>query len=340
MVRSISITETNRLLVEEHHRPPISYDITKNGPINEPMAGYLLGVFPVGREGWREASLAYKNILQGHILTYCTVDRIYRERNWSRLMVTVNTWVAAPCSFDKIAPDLFLARVAGVSRKGVLSMFSEQCERLRARLADCPCLHDPKWFKRQLDRAADRTIWKAMSPMERPSTRFSQFPVGLRMAGERDTHSSAGTRCVPPNGRQPSLSACQLSQSQPGTERSHTQQVRSIRAVRRLQSFYYWSLVDNYEWGNYEPRFGLFGVDCANGARRLPVDVAGSNAAGAFRLFVEAFHAQERPAVREAFRTENILNIQIVIPLFGAPFLPCFTASLSCLILLPQRGWA
>lgn len=22
-----------------------------------------------------------------------------------------------------------------------------------------------------------------------------------------------------------------------------------------------WSLVDNYEWGSYEPRFGIYGVD-------------------------------------------------------------------------------
>ena len=28
-----------------------------------------------------------------------------------------------------------------------------------------------------------------------------------------------------------------------------------------VTAYLHWSLVDNYEWGTYEPRFGLFGMD-------------------------------------------------------------------------------
>jgi beta-glucosidase len=36
----------------------------------------------------------------------------------------------------------------------------------------------------------------------------------------------------------------------------------------------YWSLIDNYEWGSYRPRFGLYSVDAVNdpALRRVPTD--------------------------------------------------------------------
>ena len=38
----------------------------------------------------------------------------------------------------------------------------------------------------------------------------------------------------------------------------------SGEAIRRgvnVRGFLVWSLMDNYEWGSYEPRFGLFSID-------------------------------------------------------------------------------
>jgi len=81
--------------------------------------------------------------------------------------------------------------------------------------------------------------------------------------------------------------------------------IRAIRKGYRLEAFYYWSLFDNYEWGSFEPRFGLFGVDFADGARRLPGDIIGNNAAGFYKLFIEAFRAKNKDMLIQAFsRTE------------------------------------
>jgi beta-glucosidase/6-phospho-beta-glucosidase/beta-galactosidase len=77
--------------------------------------------------------------------------------------------------------------------------------------------------------------------------------------------------------------------------------VRALRAGRNLRSYYYWSLMDNYEWGSFEPRFGLFGVDFDRDARLLPTDIAGTNAAGVLRLFARAFRARDKNLLREAF---------------------------------------
>jgi beta-glucosidase len=36
-----------------------------------------------------------------------------------------------------------------------------------------------------------------------------------------------------------------------------------------VRGYFHWSAFDNYEWGTYEPRFGLIGIDRENGWRRV-----------------------------------------------------------------------
>ena len=43
-----------------------------------------------------------------------------------------------------------------------------------------------------------------------------------------------------------------------------------------VEGYLHWSLWDNYEWGSYQPRFGLLGLDCAGGA----IERDGHDAAG------------------------------------------------------------
>jgi beta-glucosidase/6-phospho-beta-glucosidase/beta-galactosidase len=53
-------------------------------------------------------------------------------------------------------------------------------------------------------------------------------------------------------------------------------------------AYLHWSLVDNYEWGSYDPRFGLYGLERrADGPPRwLDTDAAGAPAAEAFARIV------------------------------------------------------
>jgi hypothetical protein len=51
-----------------------------------------------------------------------------------------------------------------------------------------------------------------------------------------------------------------------------------------VRAYMHWSLVDNYEWGTYEPRLGLFGMDRSRpeNPRWMDTDAQGDDAAGEF----------------------------------------------------------
>jgi 6-phospho-beta-galactosidase/beta-glucosidase len=65
--------------------------------------------------------------------------------------------------------------------------------------------------------------------------------------------------------------------------------VDAIAAGIPVTSYLHWSLVDNYEWGSYEPRFGIFGLDRSRGPRGfrwLETDAEGRDSAGAYRQLI------------------------------------------------------
>jgi len=70
--------------------------------------------------------------------------------------------------------------------------------------------------------------------------------------------------------------------------------VRAIDIGIPLGSYFHWTLGDNYEWGSYQPRFGLYGVDRRHGIQWSHLDSMGKNAAGAFRRIVEGLRAGDR----------------------------------------------
>ncbi len=67
-----------------------------------------------------------------------------------------------------------------------------------------------------------------------------------------------------------------------------------------ITAYLHWSLVDNYEWGSYEPRFGIFGLDRdqeSGTVRWLDTDGSGLDAAGTFARLVEGIRSGDRSVV-------------------------------------------
>jgi len=77
-----------------------------------------------------------------------------------------------------------------------------------------------------------------------------------------------------------------------------------VAAVDRgvpVAGYWHWSLVDNYEWGSYEPRFGLYGVDRhrgEHGMRWLETDSLGDDSAGAYRDLIAGLRAGDRSVLQ------------------------------------------
>jgi beta-glucosidase len=69
-----------------------------------------------------------------------------------------------------------------------------------------------------------------------------------------------------------------------------------------LIGYLYWSMVDNYEWGSYDPRFGLYAVDRSRVPAKISsVDSWGTDAAQAYRDIIAALRGGDREEIVEAF---------------------------------------
>ena len=73
--------------------------------------------------------------------------------------------------------------------------------------------------------------------------------------------------------------------------------VAAIGAGVPVGGYYHWCLADNYEWGSYQPRFGLYGVDRERGARWSERDSMGGDSAAAYRRIAEGLRAGDTSVV-------------------------------------------
>jgi beta-glucosidase len=69
--------------------------------------------------------------------------------------------------------------------------------------------------------------------------------------------------------------------------RLHIHEVtRIVKEGIPLIGYLHWSLFDNYEWGSFTPRFGLFSIDYARGTDRLLEDHLGDRPSEAYRELI------------------------------------------------------
>jgi beta-glucosidase len=85
--------------------------------------------------------------------------------------------------------------------------------------------------------------------------------------------------------------------TRPAFLRAHLAEL--LQAARQgvgVVGYLHWTLADNYEWGSYEPRFGLYGVDRRLGPRLLSTDADGQDAAGTYGRIVGALRSADGKA--------------------------------------------
>lgn len=70
---------------------------------------------------------------------------------------------------------------------------------------------------------------------------------------------------------------------------AHLDQIKRLRQEQiPMIGYLHWSLTDNYEWGSYTPRFGLFSIDYAHNADRLIEDHLGDRPAETYTRLIQA----------------------------------------------------
>lgn len=305
-----------RRLAARHGQPPIDFYVTVNEPNALALATYLAGVFPRGRAalGPRSLARALCRLLQAHVAAYRAVHQAHDELGAAPPTVTLNTWACSAYAGDRGLIDL----LRPVSR----GRWNECRRRWRAALPWRRLVDEvaERVLGRALRPAAFAELLRQLGPDEDPLDvlaidfydPFLSDYVGLKglrrhpwqwptrtdrlfpflrayLDGhpDRDLYlleNGIGVRRPingnPAAGRPDGLSRDRaLGQAVAAVD-------RCLRADLRLAGYFHWSLLDNYEWGSFEPRFGLYGVDYQDDARRLATDVAGVDAAGCYRRLI------------------------------------------------------
>jgi beta-glucosidase/6-phospho-beta-glucosidase/beta-galactosidase len=69
--------------------------------------------------------------------------------------------------------------------------------------------------------------------------------------------------------------------------KAHIAQVKKLKqAGIPLLGYFHWSLTDNYEWGSYTPRFGLFGIDFTKNRERQAIDPVGDRPSATYAALI------------------------------------------------------
>jgi beta-glucosidase/6-phospho-beta-glucosidase/beta-galactosidase len=78
--------------------------------------------------------------------------------------------------------------------------------------------------------------------------------------------------------------------------------MRALKDGLPLKGYFWWTMVDNYEWGSYEPRFGLHAADRTKSpVEILGTDAFGVNAGKAYGDLIAAIKSGEPDRAVEAF---------------------------------------
>lgn len=304
--------------------------------INEPnvlaLQSYFLGVFPPGcRFNTANVVRAIDNMLTAHVYAY----EVIHDRQ-PQSSVATNTYAFSLYELDRLLLDVLLARANGVGRHDLKPWLTERRADFHADAVLKPSLSERslrRWAASviPLEQAFPRAVAAVYdSPCARTldmaATDFYDPVVSHRASLRRLPEPKLWDDPPSPDGLRRRLS----SDSELGLDLWLAENglcnevVRGVARPRKdgwdrprylkanlaavadcidaglpICGYYHWTLADNYEWGSYAPRFGIFGVDRERGVKWLDRDSMGNDAAGAYRRIIEGLRAGDRSVVRQ-----------------------------------------
>ncbi|MBU6427636.1 MAG: family 1 glycosylhydrolase [Cyanobacteria bacterium REEB65] len=226
--------------------------------INEPTIftyyGYIMGTWPPGKRDVSDAWRVLGHLLDAHALAYHLIHARYPD---------------ARVSFNNFALD--------VKVSPAVEPYSEATGSVRHRSFGQDWSFEPDlWLLRLrhpgLSKVLDYAALDYYFPMvlgqntAMPSWQWPVYPRGLYEVIRDYAHFFGKPVLVAENG----LATRGLAPRADGWTRqaylvAHVEQVLRARAAGLpVMGYCYWSLLDNYEWGSFTPRFGLFEVNYAD----------------------------------------------------------------------------
>lgn len=230
--------------------PDARYWLTFNEPNVWLVRDYLLGMFPPNRSSLGDMQAAQANVLAGHALAY---DLLHRRNPKAQVSVNLYNvqamsgnwlnWAFGPDLFDNLLANFEPYRDAAAPdgtappTQGRLDFLSYDYYYAFRNFQDVSNLKSPWLLPVNPSQLTDQLI--------RYHRRFN-LP---QLIAENGLATEDGK--PRPDGRTPA-----------GTLIETVEAMRRAQlAGARLIGYCYWTLTDNFEWGTFTPRFGLYAVD-------------------------------------------------------------------------------
>jgi beta-glucosidase/6-phospho-beta-glucosidase/beta-galactosidase len=305
--------------------------ITTNEPNGLAISSYIASMFPPGQRGRvSKAVRAMDNLLAGHVLAYEAIH----ERQ-AQAVVSTNTYGMSLYEVDRLLVDLLLARAAGVNRYDLKPWLQARREEFYATAMPDSSVAERamrRWtasaialeqafpravaaiydspFERSIDVAAidfyDPVASHRLSVRRLPEPKLWDDPPDPdRCRRWLSAHGDLGLDVwVAENGLCNQVVRGLARPRRDGWDRPRYLKANVGAMMDALDAgvptcgYYHWTLADNYEWGTYEPRFGIFGVDRERGVRWSERDSMGNDSAAAYRRIIEGLREGDRSVLR------------------------------------------
>ncbi len=252
--------------------------VTLNEPVVILIGGYLGGLIPPGRRGFGAAARAFEHMLRAHTEAAAAI----RERApGSRIGIAHNMLEFAADRRDHVldrrlaheGERLYNLALLQAVATGELIWFFPGEGRIRTRIPDLPAANDyigVNYYSRVHIRFRGRPgkigefFYRDPAGRGLTDTGWEVHPHGFDKV-LREAASTGLPVIVTENGI-----ATRDDRRRTDFLREHVFVLAHRRAAgTRIDGYFYWSLLDNFEWlEGFRPRFGLYEVDYATFARR------------------------------------------------------------------------